>query len=216
MAFESASPSETAVAARLGILLVLMEPPAPLEEEFNDWYDTEHLPQRCALPGFLDGSRWTCVEGWPRWGAFYDLASVDAVDTPEYRAVSGRNGTPWSRRILPRTIGRTRVVAKALPGSEDLGSVPAQASRLMLTRYALRGQQDEGQTMANLGRSKLMEIGAMQVRAFMQEHAPEEAKIWLIAAFDQPISGETASSVAGRLTGVGADLLNIYVPYRRS
>jgi hypothetical protein len=35
-----------------GLLLVMMEPPACLEEEFNDWYDTEHLPQRRSLTWF--------------------------------------------------------------------------------------------------------------------------------------------------------------------
>jgi hypothetical protein len=90
------------------ILLVIMEPPAGLEEEFNDWYDTEHFPQRCALPGFQSGARWVCVEGWPKWAALYDLATPEALTTPEYKAVSVENSTPWSRRILPRTNGRER------------------------------------------------------------------------------------------------------------
>ncbi len=44
-----------------GLLLVTMEPPASLEDEFNDWYDTEHAPQRRALPGFESASRWACL-----------------------------------------------------------------------------------------------------------------------------------------------------------
>jgi hypothetical protein len=38
--------------AQMGLMLALMEPPDGLGEEFADWYDTEHLPQRRGLPGF--------------------------------------------------------------------------------------------------------------------------------------------------------------------
>ena len=45
-----------------GFLLVLMQPPPAFEEEFNAWYDAEHIPERCATPGFETGnlSGWTC------------------------------------------------------------------------------------------------------------------------------------------------------------
>ena len=119
-----------------GLLLVTMEPPAGLEEEFNDWYDTEHFPQRRGLPGFESASRWACLAGWPRWLALYDLASVGALDTPEYEAVSGANSTPWSRRILPRTIGRSRVVAEQIAPGGALSVAPEAVSRLLVIRFA--------------------------------------------------------------------------------
>ena len=62
-----------------GLLLVTMEPPASVEEEFNDWYDHEHLPQRMLMPGFETGARFVCLEGWPRWLALYDLTSLAAL-----------------------------------------------------------------------------------------------------------------------------------------
>ena len=34
-----------------GLLLTLTEPPPAMEEEFNAWYDTEHLPERLSIPG---------------------------------------------------------------------------------------------------------------------------------------------------------------------
>ena len=37
----------------VGLLLATMEPPAGLEEEFQDWYDSEHFPERQGCPGFL-------------------------------------------------------------------------------------------------------------------------------------------------------------------
>ena len=31
-----------------------------MEEEFNAWYDSEHLPERLAIPGFRSARRWVC------------------------------------------------------------------------------------------------------------------------------------------------------------
>ena len=42
---------------RRGLLLTLTEPPVAMEEEFNAWYDTEHLADLLSLPGFLDAAR---------------------------------------------------------------------------------------------------------------------------------------------------------------
>ena len=106
---------------RKGLLLVTMEPPAGLEEEFNDWYDHEHLPQRMRMPGFETGARFVCLEGWPRWLALYDLTSLAALSTPEYLSVSLANASPWSRRIAARTVGRSRVEAEQIaPGGAIL------------------------------------------------------------------------------------------------
>src|SRR3546814_3022829 len=50
-----------------GFLMVTMEPPAAIEEEFNDWYDTEHVPERAAVDGFETAQRYVCVDGFPRY-----------------------------------------------------------------------------------------------------------------------------------------------------
>jgi hypothetical protein len=36
------------------------------EEEFNAWYNTEHLPELLALPGFLDAARYVATRGGPK------------------------------------------------------------------------------------------------------------------------------------------------------
>jgi len=67
--------SESAAPSAPAILMVSMEPPAAMEDEFNDWYDTEHFPQRSALPGVQACSRWVCLDGWPRWMALYGVSA---------------------------------------------------------------------------------------------------------------------------------------------
>lgn len=188
-----------------GLLLVMMEPPAPLEEEFNDWYDSEHLPQRCGLPGFENGSRWVCLSGWPRWLAIYDLASVDALATPTYAAVSGTRSTPWSRRILPRMIGRQRVVASQVEPGQAAAPDPDAVCRLALARFQGR---PAGMVAALSARNKAN--GEAPVRLF-----DDGSSFWALAPFSGPIEAGQAAAMLSS----GDDrptLLNLYAPYRRS
>ena len=41
-----------------GILIAAMNIGGAAEDEFHDWYDTEHLPERQRVPGFLLCQRW--------------------------------------------------------------------------------------------------------------------------------------------------------------
>lgn len=98
------------------------------EEEFNAWYDTEHLPELLALPGFLDGARYLATKGGPKYLAAYELESLDALKTSEFK---DRSRTPWGRRVAPTVIGRnlTRIVGEQIfPESvenPDRGMAPA-------------------------------------------------------------------------------------------
>ncbi len=92
-----------------GILIVMMEPPTAGEDEFNDWYDFEHILERAAVPGFESALRYICLSGWPRYMALYDLASIEVMDGP---GIPGdrrqepvglvETGDPYGPRLLPR------------------------------------------------------------------------------------------------------------------
>lgn len=189
-----------------GLLLVIMEPPAPLEEEFHDWYDSEHLPQRLALPGFESGSRWVCLSGWPRWLAIYDLSSIAALDDAAYAAVSGQNSTPWSRRILPRTLGRQRIVAEQIYPSEALAPAPETICRLGLARYATR----PGDVLPALQEAASRMEGLRQLRLFDDGNA-----IWVLAALSRPAEMAEYASLFAAGNAVPT-LANLYAPYRRA
>lgn len=69
-------------------------------EEFDAWYNTEHIPERLRIKGFINAVRWVGADN-PRISlAIYDLESLDVLTKPEYRAVSPENFSPWSKRIL--------------------------------------------------------------------------------------------------------------------
>src|ERR1700676_2987947 len=85
---------------RHGFLFAMGEPPPVIEQEFNDWYDTDHIPERIVIDGFLTGRRFVCVDGYPRYMAHYDLRSLDVLTSPEYLKLKTERLSPWSVRML--------------------------------------------------------------------------------------------------------------------
>ena len=84
----------------LGFLGGAFDASRAAEDEFDAWYDTEHIPERLRIPGFINAVRWVGADN-PRISlAIYDLESLDVLTKPEYRAVSPTNFSPWSKRIL--------------------------------------------------------------------------------------------------------------------
>ncbi|MEP9375345.1 hypothetical protein ABLE91_01430 [Aquabacter sp. CN5-332] len=189
-----------------GLLLVSMEPPATLEDEFNDWYDTEHFPQRRVLPGFESASRWVCLAGWPRWLALYDLSSVAALETPDYAAVSGERSTPWSKRVLPRTIGRRRVIAEQMHPGDAVMPPSGEVARLCVAHFPHAGTDP----VSTLVRAAEGSASPVYLRLFRDVPG---GGIWSLATFAHPVSLEQAAVVVGAGTNGGAKLLNLYAPY---
>ena len=99
-----------------GLLLTLTEPPPGMEEEFNAWYDDEHLPERLAIPGFRSARRW--VRG-RAYLATYELDSPGVLQSPAYLA-RYQNPTPWSKRCLAKTVAFKRWACEQVePGDAD-------------------------------------------------------------------------------------------------
>ncbi|MFT4194872.1 hypothetical protein [Ottowia sp.] len=68
------------------------------EDEFNAWYDQEHLPGLAGVPGTIRARRYKAVGQSPRYYACYDLKSADAFGSPEWLAV---RASGWSSRVRP-------------------------------------------------------------------------------------------------------------------
>jgi hypothetical protein len=106
---------------RRGLLLTLTEPPAAMEEEFNAWYDAEHLPERLSIPGFRSARRWVAdvVPGQGKYLATYELESVAVLDSPAYLSFY-QKPTPWSRRCLGKAVVFKRWACEQVePGGAD-------------------------------------------------------------------------------------------------
>tara|TARA_A100001037_G_scaffold103945_2_gene94502 strand:+ start:391 stop:741 length:351 start_codon:yes stop_codon:yes gene_type:complete len=83
-----------------GLLLVMMEIKPEREEEFNRWYNEEHVPERLAIPGFKQARRFKAVEGEPKYLALYEIENVEVLESPEYKFWTGEGQTPWTSSVL--------------------------------------------------------------------------------------------------------------------
>ena len=85
--------------ARSGTVYVATTEPEPeWEDEFNRWYDEEHLPGLLGVPGYLSGRRYLAVDGEPKYMAFYEIESIDAYRSPEHDRAAK---TAWTDRLWP-------------------------------------------------------------------------------------------------------------------
>src|SRR5258708_4237917 len=85
-----------------GRLMAAMNIAGAAEDEFHDWYDTEHLPERQRVPGFLLCQRWIGAEDRKISVATYDLDNIAVSQSPGYLAIGGANLSPWSKRVTSR------------------------------------------------------------------------------------------------------------------
>ena len=113
-----------------GTLIAAMKIGNAAADEFHDWYDTEHVPERERVPGFLLCRRWLGADD-PRVSvATYDLESVGVLQTPGYLAIGGDNLSPWSKRITARVERLMRFEGDQILPGEVLP--PANAGGLLL------------------------------------------------------------------------------------
>jgi len=109
--------------ANRGLLLTMTEPPPAMEEEFNAWYDDEHLPERLAIPGFRSARRWVAdlPRGEGRYLATYELDSPGVLTSPEYLARFKGAPTAWTQRCLGKAVVFKRwACEQTAPGTADL------------------------------------------------------------------------------------------------
>jgi hypothetical protein len=82
-----------------GILLVGFDFTNAHEDEFHDWYDLEHVPERERVPGFGDCDRWISTANQKHAVASYELDNLGVLQSPAYRAIAGENLSVWSKRV---------------------------------------------------------------------------------------------------------------------
>ena len=85
-----------------GLLLVWADIPADREEDFNSWYNEEHIPELLSIPGVLNAARYEAVKSGPKHLACYELESPAVMDSDAFK---NRPRTEWGSRVSPNLIG---------------------------------------------------------------------------------------------------------------
>jgi len=113
-----------------GILLVAFDFTNAHEDEFHDWYDLEHVPERERVPGFGACDRWINISNPKQAVASYELDSLDVLQSPAYRAIAGDNLSVWSKRVTAMCTRLLRFEGEqTLPGDQ---SAPSGAGGLLV------------------------------------------------------------------------------------
>ena len=82
-----------------GILALFNDVAPGSESDYETWFQTEHLAERLAVPGFLIGRRHEAVSGSPRYFNYYVTQSVDVLKSDAYLARLG-DPTPMTRKVM--------------------------------------------------------------------------------------------------------------------
>ncbi|HWL21380.1 MAG TPA: hypothetical protein VNS33_17030 [Bradyrhizobium sp.] len=94
-----------------GMLLTSMDIDAADDEDFNRWYDREHLEERVAIEGFIEARRYVAHSGSPKYLCLYSTETIEVLDSPAYRARLA-NSTDWSKKSMARFKNMIRAVAR--------------------------------------------------------------------------------------------------------
>ena len=78
------------------LFIVAMDIQPSIEDEFNDWYNTEHIPLLSAVPGVICARRFRAAEGSPRYVAIYHLTEAKVYASAPWREA---DQTPWIGRM---------------------------------------------------------------------------------------------------------------------
>jgi hypothetical protein len=108
-----------------------------VRDEFEHWHSHEHFAERLALPGFLRASRWADADGGEGFFVMYELASYEALVSPEYQA---RLNAPseWSRKMMPQHRHMVRSPSRVL---ESRGGCVAGSAVTVRLSPAAGGQE---------------------------------------------------------------------------
>ena len=85
-----------------GLLMVWCDVPEDREEEFDRWYNEEHIAEILTVPGVLNAARYEAVKGGPKHLAVYELESPAAVLGDGF---TKRTKSKWSETMGPTLIG---------------------------------------------------------------------------------------------------------------
>jgi hypothetical protein len=155
---------------QLGILSVFHQCRPGREAEFEAWYQSEHLTERLAVPGFLFGRRYKGLAGTPGYFCFY-LVETPAVLSSKPYLERVDNPTPMTRKMMAEVfVGMNRTIcARVSRRGHFRGAFAA------IARFSQR-QDDAALTAA--------------LEKFAGDIAVAGGEIWVAADAGMPVSKE--------------------------
>jgi hypothetical protein len=180
-----------------------------MEDEFNDWYDLEHTPDRASIPGFESARRFVCVSGWPKYVSFYDLETAQVLESEAYRVVAWERFSPWTKRVMARVRGQYRASGdQVYPGN----AITGEMGRLTLMRFRNAPDEEQPAILKGLLGNYERRQETAQIRLFRSDYDNRIDYVALVESrlpFSEPGMDLSLFGNAGNRI----DLFNQYVPY---
>src|SRR5262249_30477159 len=83
--------------------------------EFYAWHNSEHMPERVGIPGFMRGRRYRAIDQatHPEFFTLYELQSFEVATSQDY--LNRLNApTPWTRKVTAAFRDTSRGLARVL------------------------------------------------------------------------------------------------------
>ena len=129
-----------------GILLPVIDFAGTAEDEFNDWYDLEHIPERLRVPGFVACQRWIGADDNRKISVVtYELDNTDVLKSAAYNAIGNHGGggdklSVWSRRVTARIKMLMRFEGEQI--AQGGGDTPKDAPALLLNAMSVAPEHE--------------------------------------------------------------------------
>jgi hypothetical protein len=88
----------TAPSQAAALMMIGMNVAPEHDHEFNEWYNSEHVPALGAVPGVVCARRYRGTGGTQRYVALYHLEAPEVVRSDAWRNAAD---TPWTQKLRP-------------------------------------------------------------------------------------------------------------------
>ena len=206
---------ERSAAVGQGMLLVSTNVDPAHEDDFNRWYDREHVNEHVAIPGFVSGARYQTVRGSRRYLGLYRTTSLAVFETAAYQQAL-QHPTAWSVTNLARMQNPMRRVC-----SIEMETGAGTGAWLALLTLATSATSNDVTRIARLGSELLTLDGVVLARLLVPDAAlstPLPAEDSRERRLDPVLLIEAAAEAAvanagrhaARHVGAGSDDLSLF------
>ena len=129
--------------AGLGAVCIWHDLLPEARDDFHQWHNREHMPERVGIPGFRRGRRSVAVAGAPEYFNLYEADSAEVLGGQDY--LSRLNApTEWTRQVVPSFRNVSRSICRVVY-TDGVG----QGAFILTQRFDVR-QSDRSQVVKAL------------------------------------------------------------------
>ena len=124
--------------AGLGVVAIWHDIAPEARDDFHEWHNREHMPERVGIPGFRRGRRYVAIEGAPEYFNLYEADSAEVLGGQDY--LNRLNApTPWTQRVIPHFRNVARSICRvAFTNGTGSGGI------MLTMRFAIDAVRREG------------------------------------------------------------------------